>query len=201
MLMIAVASSLVIGACGGSSGNDGATGAASTAADTPVTSTGATATAPTNPTPPGHKVIPPAESSGVLTQVNKHYPKGTPAEQTAPTVTPAAGGAKTVFALHLNVRSQLGARGYASRDYEVLLAGIRPRCALWTELPAGRLGARAEVALHPPYYLGWCAGPYHGTVLLQTNASCPPRTSTTAPPCRTFPTRYAVVGRFTFRAR
>jgi hypothetical protein len=197
MLVIAVASSLALGACGGSSGHPGDATSTSRAADTPATATGATAT----PTVPARRVVPRTESSGVLTQVNNHYPDGKPAEQTAPTVTPGTGGLKTVFTLHLNVRSLLGPHGYARRDYEVLLAGIRPRCALWTQLDAGKLGTRADVALHPPYYLGWCAGAYHGTVLLQTNPSCPPRTSTTAPPCRMYPTRYAVVGRFTFRAR
>lgn len=179
------AAALGLAACGGSSH--------------PATTTSTTTT---TATAPRHTVTSlPPESSAVLSQIDVAYPEGSAAEQTKPTVTPPVAGLKATFTLHLKVSSTLGARGYARRDYEILLKGIRPRCAVWTQLDDGALGSEAAVALPAPIELGWCAGVYRGRVLLQTNPSCPPRTSTTAPPCRTYAPRYAVVGRFTFRTR
>jgi len=176
---------LAIAACGGSGGNG-------------KSKTSTTSTAPTSTAirPPSHP-----EGGGVFTQVDVTYPPAPKALDTEPTVSPAVGGLTTVFTVHVQVRSRLGAHGHARLAYRVLLKGIRPRCAVFTELDAARLGSRAPIHLHPPIELGWCAGTYKGTVLLETNPSCPPPTSASAPPCHLFATRYEVVGHFSFVAR
>lgn len=189
-VLLAVGGGAGIAACGGSGHH----------ASTTRTTGGATSATSTTLASPS-RTLPSRPESSILPQLRIHYPTAPPADQTAPTVTPTSGTTKTVFVVHLNVRSHLGAHGYARLDYEVLMAGIHPRCGQWTELDAARFGTRAEIVLRPPFVLGWCAGPYNVRVLLQTNPSCPPRTSTSAPPCRTYPTRYAVVGRFTFVTR
>lgn len=179
----AICSVMLLSACGGSGGHPSST------------STTTTVTPPTTTAP---KVKP--EGSGVLTQVNVHYPSAPASLQVDPTVTPTTGGLKTVFTLHVHVRSPLGPEGHYLRSYRVLLAGIRPRCAVFTLLDAAKLGSTAPVALHPPIELGWCRGPYRGTVLLETNPSCVAASAGQAPSCAHFATRYQVVGRFTFAA-
>jgi hypothetical protein len=179
----------LLAACGGSGRSGGSK-------KTTTTSTPKTATV----TPPSGKRPVKSEGPGYLTQVNVHYPAAPAALDTAPTVSPAVGGLTAVFAVHVTVHSTLGASGDFRRDYRVLLDGIRPRCAVFTELDAARLGSRATILLRPPIELGWCRGPYKGTVLLETNPSCPPPTSS-SPPCHLFATRYQVVGRFSFVAR
>jgi hypothetical protein len=182
--ILAAACILLLAGCGGSSKQPPHTGTAKT-----------TATVPRIPV----KAKP--EGTGVLAQATISYPMGPASLQAAPSVTPAVGSTTTVFALHVHVRSPLGPHGRYFRDYRVLLTGIRPRCAVFTDFYAATVGARATIELRPPLELGWCRGPYHGRVLLQTSSSCPPRTSTNAPACLTLPTRDEVVGRFGFVAR
>ena len=146
------------------------------------------------------EAAPPAKAeSAVPKAAFVSYPRAPASQQTAPTVAPRAGNTSTIFTLHLTARRALGAQGYARYDYRVYLVGPRPRCAEFTEVTAAKSGARVGVALRPPIELGWCRGTFAGTVLLETNPSCPPApTGGRTRPCPTFKTRLQNVGHFKF---
>ena len=142
------------------------------------------------------------EGSGVLTQVDRRYPQASPSQRTAPAVSPRIGSTSTIFTVKLTVRQRLGPHGSVRDSYRLLLAGPRPRCAVFTELTSATEGTRVGVKLNPPIELGWCRGTYRGAVLLETNPNCSPAPAgRRTRQCHLFATRYAEAGRFDFRTR
>jgi hypothetical protein len=155
------------------------------------------------PKPPAHP--PRSESAGVLGMAalaDAHYQSAPPAEQTHPVAAPGSGGATTVFTLRLTPGRTLGVSGHGRYEYEILIAGPRPRCTQFTDVTAARRGARLDVPLDPPIAVGWCVGLHRAIVLLEENPYCPPPpASGPAPACQLFKARSSEVGQFSFLVR
>jgi hypothetical protein len=135
--------------------------------------------------------------SGTLALARAHYANAPAGEQTSPATSPQHGGVQTRFLLTLQTKDRLGAEGKVRRAYRIVLVGPRPRCTLFTAVAAAARGTRLQRTLSPPDPMGWCAGTYHGVIVLDTSPSCA-AASSGAPQCGRFTPRHLAVGRFTF---
>jgi hypothetical protein len=180
-------------------GSSGAACAAviSQASAAPGPSTG-TGTSGTGTVGPGTTVTPgPGTGSSGLTGP----PRGTPAEQTHATVTPASGRAFTRFTVRLTLADTPGHSGVFATDYRLQLAAPRKapavRCAPKTRpgnIDSGTAGEVLRIPLTAPA-AGWCAGRYQVTIFLERGPYCPQTTpGEPPPPCPEFATQELDVG-------
>jgi hypothetical protein len=180
-LTVIFAASALLGGCGGGASHSPSPPPSSTAPSTSAAS------------PPG------SESSKSLLAPER-FREGGKGQQTAPSVIPATGGGTTPFVLTLTARTRLGVTGDSSRLYRIVLQGPEHRCNAFTQILAGRRGARLRTVLQPPIQFGWCPGTHDGTVVLDTTTHCLPPTPG-RPPCRLHPPRDVAVGHFRFTVR
>ncbi len=141
-----------------------------------------------------------APESRVLSLAAARFPPAPAAEQTQPSVAPAVGTTTTRFQVRFTARQRLGANGPVRYDYRIILQGVHPRCAVFTEVTVAARDERVSTILRPPFDLGWCIGPYRALVVLDTSPHClPPQPG--SPACTLFATRSLDAGRFSFSAR
>jgi len=119
-------------------------------------------------------------------------------------VTPGIGGPRTAFTISFRNLSQTGQVGTVQRAETVELAGPHRSGCVWSgqmPVPATAAQQMVHLALRPSRMSTagtgkWCAGTFHGTVMLSEHFKC-------APPqlCPMIAIRPQAIGHFSFKVK
>lgn len=112
------------------------------------------------------------------------------------TVSPTIGSRETNFVIRFRAPERTGRVGSLERFYQVSATSRSGRCGESAEPPPARKGAIVRVTLRGG---DWCAGTYHGTVVLIETGYCP--RGEPCPPVAPPVARLKRVGAFSFAVR
>jgi hypothetical protein len=139
-------------------------------------------------TAPAGTTVSPAPSTPANTSA---YPQARAADQTRPLVLPRRGRRPTRFALYFTLRERPGHAGVLGTDYRISVSApphTRAICRppVLPNITSGDTGEVVRVMLSTPS-VGWCAGRYKATILLQRGPYCPmPAPGRPPTPCPEF---------------